>query len=107
MEFVTALLLFNLWFLATRHVRWLLAPRPGVEPTPPALEGSLNHWTVREVPLMVFLHGLPEHLCLSVARLLIRQLKVPTQVSRESLTIPIILTPSVTWLLKSPTIPFY
>ena len=28
----------------------ILAPRPGLEPTPPALEArSLNHWTAREV----------------------------------------------------------
>ena len=30
----------------------ILAPRPGIEPTPPALEGEVNHWTTREV------HGL-------------------------------------------------
>ena len=29
----------------------ILAPRPGTEPTPPALEAQgLNHWTAREVP---------------------------------------------------------
>ena len=29
----------------------ILVPRPGIEPTPPALEvWSLNHWTTREVP---------------------------------------------------------
>ena len=29
----------------------ILLPRPGMEPTPPAVEGrSLNHWTTREVP---------------------------------------------------------
>ena len=29
----------------------ILVPRPGIEPTPPALEAwSPNHWMVREVP---------------------------------------------------------
>ena len=29
-------------------------PRPGIEPAPPALEAwSLNHWTTREVPLVL------------------------------------------------------
>ena len=28
----------------------ILAPQPGIEPAPPALEGGLNHWTAREVP---------------------------------------------------------
>ena len=29
----------------------ILAPRPGMEPVPPAVEAqSLNHWTTREVP---------------------------------------------------------
>ena len=27
-----------------------LVPQPRVKPTPPALEGSLNHWTAGEVP---------------------------------------------------------
>ena len=26
-----------------------LAPWPGIEPTPPTLEGRVNHWTAREV----------------------------------------------------------
>ena len=30
---------------------WVLAPRPGIKPMPPALGAqSLNHWTAREVP---------------------------------------------------------
>ena len=28
----------------------ILVPQPGIEPTHPVLEGSLNHWTTREVP---------------------------------------------------------
>ena len=28
----------------------VLSPCPGTEPTPPALESSLNHWTTGEVP---------------------------------------------------------
>ena len=31
--------------------RGILAPQPGIETTPPALEGEVfNHWTAREVP---------------------------------------------------------
>ena len=34
----------------------ILAPRPGIEPAPPALEvHCLNHWTTREVPIPIFL----------------------------------------------------
>ena len=36
----------------------ILVPQPGIEPTPPALEvWSLNHWTAREAPRMVFYCG--------------------------------------------------
>ena len=46
-EFVTILLLFY-----GPEACGTLAPRPGIEPAPPALEGkSLNHWTTREIPL--------------------------------------------------------
>ena len=31
------------------EVSGILIPQQGVEPTPSALEGSLNHWTAREV----------------------------------------------------------
>ena len=35
----------------------ILVPRPGIEPAPPALEvWSLNHWTAREVPAIIFIH---------------------------------------------------
>ena len=38
------------WFLGPGACG-ILAPQPGIEPTPPALEGEvLNHWTTREVP---------------------------------------------------------
>ena len=30
---------------------WDLSPQPGVRPAPPVLEGEVNHWTTREVPL--------------------------------------------------------
>ena len=34
----------------------ILVPRPGIKPTPPALEAwSLNHWTTREVLNSAFL----------------------------------------------------
>ena len=40
-EFVTVLRLFMFWgFWATRHVG-VLALRPGIEPSPPALDGEL------------------------------------------------------------------
>ena len=33
----------------------ILVPRPGIEPAPPAVEAhSLNHWTAREVPGVLF-----------------------------------------------------
>ena len=40
------------FFLWTHHAaRGILVPRPGIEPTPPAVEAwSLSHWTAREVP---------------------------------------------------------
>ena len=38
-------------FLAVRHVGGILAPRPGIEPTPPCTgRWSLNHWTAWKVP---------------------------------------------------------
>ena len=51
-EFVTILLLvYNLafWVQAYR----ILAPQPGIEPTPPALEGEVNHWTARDIGLFL------------------------------------------------------
>ena len=30
----------------------ILAPTPGIKPTPPALEGEVNQWTTKEVPLV-------------------------------------------------------
>ena len=36
----------------------ILAPRPGTEPVPPAVEAwSLNHWTAREVPIINYFNG--------------------------------------------------
>ena len=38
-----------------RKARGILAPRPGIEPAPPSLEGEvLNHWTAREAPKLTF-----------------------------------------------------
>ena len=52
-EFVTALLLFYVLVFWLRGM-WDLHSRPGIEPTPPALEGKVfNHWTTREVTLFV------------------------------------------------------
>ena len=50
--------LFFVYFILFIYLFWLhcaacglSVPRPGIEPTPPAVEGqSLNHWTAREVP---------------------------------------------------------
>ena len=43
----------------------ILLPRPGIEPTPPALEAwGLNDWTTREVPPIITLdtqHHCPEY----------------------------------------------
>ena len=40
--------------LIERHVGSYLAPWPGIEPEPPAQEGgSLNHWTTREVSVLL------------------------------------------------------
>ena len=42
------------FFLAVPHVG-TLGPQPGIEPTSPAVEAwSPNHWTAREVPILVF-----------------------------------------------------
>ena len=43
--------IFIVFVLAAQYVGILL-PQPGIKPTPPTLEAqSLNHWTVREVPV--------------------------------------------------------
>ena len=39
------------FFLVVLQGSWILVPRPGTEPVPPALEAqSPDHWTAREVP---------------------------------------------------------
>ena len=40
------------WFFGQEACE-LLAPQAGIKPVPPALEGSLNHWTAREVSIWV------------------------------------------------------
>ena len=46
-------------FYCTTWAYAILAPRPGIESMPPAVEAwSLNHWTTREVPLHFFLSDL-------------------------------------------------
>ena len=37
------------WFLDCKACG-TLACRPWIKPTPPALEGEVNHWTAREAP---------------------------------------------------------
>ena len=39
--FVTILLLFYLLIFLAPHGMWILVPQPGIEPTPPALEGEV------------------------------------------------------------------
>ena len=44
-------------FRLHRSACGILVPRPGIEPTPPAVEAwNLNHWTAREVPLKRFIN---------------------------------------------------
>ena len=44
--------LFGFLFFPHHAARGILVLRPGIEPTPPALEAqSLNHWAAREVPV--------------------------------------------------------
>ena len=46
-------LLLILYFLVTWHVE---LPWPGIEPMHPALEAwNLSHWTIRAVPVLIFL----------------------------------------------------
>jgi len=50
-EFVTVLLLLFLYVLIFWHEACvILAPQPGIEPTPPAVQGKSYHWSAREVP---------------------------------------------------------
>ena len=54
-EFVTVLLLLFLYVLIFWHEACvILAPQPGIEPTPPAVQGKSYHWSAREVPKDVF-----------------------------------------------------
>ena len=42
----------------------ILVPQSGIEPVPPAIEAQvLNHWTAREVPVMLCLFGLGYTAC--------------------------------------------
>ena len=44
-----------IYFLPCHAACGILVLQPAIEPTPPAMEAwSLNHWTVREVLVMVF-----------------------------------------------------
>ena len=43
---------FFFFFFLAMPCSGILVPRPGIKPTPPALEAwSLNHWTAREAPI--------------------------------------------------------
>ena len=48
------------WFFGHKTCG-ILAPWPGIEPAPPALEGETNHWTTREVLPDVFYVYLVKH----------------------------------------------
>ena len=48
-EFVTILFLFYVLVFSPQGM-WDLS----LNPIPPVLEGGLNHWTIREVPELVF-----------------------------------------------------
>ena len=54
-------LIFSIFFLAALCGCGILVPQPGIEPSPPLLEGqSTNHWTTREVPHRTLLKGWAE-----------------------------------------------
>ena len=54
-EFVTLLLLFYGFWPLGQEACGILVPRPGTEPTLPALvDEVLNHWTAREVHRLNF-----------------------------------------------------
>ena len=48
-RYLFGLSLFSFWLHLAAH--GILVPRPGIKPSPPAVEvRSSNHWTTREVP---------------------------------------------------------
>ena len=71
-QFRFAFLLMGIW--PRQAACGILVPRPGIEPTPPALAvQTLNHWTTREVLLMGI--WIVSRLRLSQASLLAQQVK--------------------------------
>ena len=51
LTFIACRLLF-LFFWLCHTARWILVPRPGIKPIPPAVEAQgPNHWTARECPV--------------------------------------------------------
>ena len=58
-----ATLFFKIYFWPHHAACGILAPCPGIEPAPSALEAqSLNHWTTREVPLLSLSVVFPSHI---------------------------------------------
>ena len=57
---------FFFFFILPRGM-WDLIPPPGVEPVPPALGvWSLNHWSARKVPTVIF-KDLNSDICTSLS----------------------------------------
>ena len=56
-EFVTTLLLFYILVFFCKAYR-ILATQPGIEPTTPAIEDSLNLWTAKEVSIFKLLKNM-------------------------------------------------
>ena len=52
----TANILLFFFFLLCHRACRILVPQPGIKPMPSAVEAqSLNHWTIREVPIVSLL----------------------------------------------------
>ena len=44
------------WGLSYTAVSGILIPFPGIKPSSPVLKGRLNHWTTREIPILVCIY---------------------------------------------------
>ena len=58
-EFVTILLLLSMFWFSGQRARWILAPRPGIQPAPCTLEGQvLTIGLLREVLAVFSIQGI-------------------------------------------------